>query len=279
MKYVYVDGSIEASDDAVVSAEDRGFLYGDGLFETFRIEGGRLHMLGRHLRRLRESAAMLELTLPDDDVIIGALRATIDANAQSVGVARLTVTRGAGGRLADDTRSATLTVSLRPLLQVVDSHARAALVILGVPHQPPVTPVRTKSVSYLASVLGARETARRGADEGVTLTREGYVAEGTVSNVFIVRAGELLTPPISIGVLPGIARGRVIELAEARGIRVRELTFTALELLDADECFYTNAARGIVPVDRIDDRVLPSKNSVTMMLRPAYDAEIASEEL
>ena len=279
MKYVYVDGSIEAVDEAVVSVEDRGFLYGDGLFETLRIEGGRLHMLGRHLRRLRDSAAMLELELPDDEVIIGALRATIDANKQGIGVARLTVTRGVGGRLADDTPSATLTVSLRPLLQVIDSHAHASLVILGVPHQPPVTPVRTKSVSYMASVLGARETARRGADERITLTREGHVAEGTVSNVFIVREGELLTPPISLGVLPGIARKRVIELAEARGIRVREQTFTALELLDADECFYTNAARGIVPVGRIDDRVLPSKNWMTMMLQPAFDSEIASEEL
>lgn len=276
--FVYIDGAVVPAADARISVFDRGLLYGDGLFETMRVEGGRVHLRERHLRRLRQSAAALEIAMPDDEEVRTALRRTTEANHCDRCILRLTLTRGmTRGGPGSDTESSTLMVTLRPLLQALDQQSVARLVTLQQPHQTPETPTRIKSLSYLGYVLAAREVARRGADEGVMLTREGFVAEGSISTIFVVHDRVLMTAPIELGVLPGIARGRVLELARALGYETIEHSFTIDELRGAGECFFTNAARGVVPVGSIDETDFAASRPMTTALRDAYVAEMPDE--
>jgi branched-chain amino acid aminotransferase len=277
--YVYINGAIVEASRATVSVSDRGFLFGDGLFETMRVDGGVIHMLGRHLRRLSEGATILEIDLPSDDELRGALKQTLEANGADQCIARLTVTRGEGGGPGATPLSPTIVVSLRPLLQERNRSNHTALVTLSTPHLPSVTPTRIKTLSSLGFVLAAREVTRRDADEGALLTTDGLVAEGSVSNIFIIEGGMLRTAPLSLGVLPGIARGRVLELARTLGLEVLEQPFTVERLRRADECFYTNAARGVVPVGSVDGVGLGGTRGHAERFREAYFAEIANEVL
>jgi branched-subunit amino acid aminotransferase/4-amino-4-deoxychorismate lyase len=278
--FIYLDGEIVPAAEARVSALDRGLLYGDGLFETMRFERERVHLRERHLRRLRSSAAMIEIEPPNDDELRGALRLTIEANERDHGILRLTLTRGiSSGGLAGNPERPTLLVSQRPLLQTQNSPAAATLVALSTPLRAPETPIRLKSLSHLGYVLAAREVARRGADEGVMMTADGFVAEGSLSNIFMIRNGELWTAPLELGVLPGIARGRILELARELRIATREESFTIEALRGADECFFTNAARGVVPVSSLDGAAFRGAATITMRLRERYAREIADESI
>lgn len=278
--FVCIDGEIVPAREAGVPVSDRGLLYGDGLFETMRVEEGRVHLRERHLRRLVDAAGMLEITLPEIESIREALRATVDANRLASGILRLTLTRGIQREgLGGDTERSTLIVSQRPLLQSQNQTGRQRLITLERRLSPPDTPTRIKSTSHLTYVLAAREAAHRGADEGVMLTPDGLVAEGTIANIFIVRGGVLLTAPISLGVLPGIARGRVLELAAALGIEAREIAFDREALHGADECFFTNAARGVVVAGSVDGIALAADAPIGTRLALAYREEMANEEL
>lgn len=244
------------------------------------VERRRVHLRDRHLRRLESSAAILGIALPDRKRLIDAIDETLASNSTDDCIARLTITRGEGrGRAGVDAEACTLIVSLRPLLQYRNSSSRTKLAIVTTTHQRPETPTRIKSLSRLGYVLAAREARARGADEAVMLNADGYVAEGSVSNVFIVREGELITPPISLGILPGIARGRVLELARMRGYVVREEAFDSQRLLAADECFITNAPRAVSIVGSIDGVTLDASAPVSEALRAAYLAEIPGEAI
>lgn len=278
--FVSIDGRIVRAEEARVSVFDRGLLWGDGLFETMRVEQGRVHLFDRHVSRLRDGAMTLEIATPEADEIREAVRRTIEANGEARSIVRVTLTRGiARGGPASDTDGSMLMVAQRPLLQAIDSKARARLVTLRQRHLPPETPVRLKSLSYLGYVLAAREVARHGADEGVMLTADGIVAEGSITNIFIVSAGVVRTAPVSIGVLPGIARGRTLELARRLGHETREEPFSIGELRDADECFFTNAARGVIVVGSIDGHPLATEAAVAEALAAAYDAEMPDESI
>jgi branched-subunit amino acid aminotransferase/4-amino-4-deoxychorismate lyase len=261
-----------ARERAVVSAFDRGVLYGDGLFETMRVEGGRVHLLERHLARLATSAASIEIVPPPAATLREALARTIEANDAGRCIARLTVTRGS------EEGEPTLIVALRPLLHTGNLQQLASLTILRTPHPGPMERPTIKSLSRLDFVLAARELARSGADEGAMM-RDGYVIEGTVANLFVVDvSGRVLTAPLSSGALPGIARGRVIELARSEGIVVLEERFDVEQLRRCRECFSTNAARGVVPIGSIDGATVPGAD-IGMRLRERYDKEMPDEFL
>lgn len=277
MDHIYLNGRILPAADAALSPFDRGLLFGDGLFETVRIYRGRGHLLGRHLRRLVAGLDFLGIAHPGEEAFADAVRRTIDANDLGDGVLRLTVTRGVGGSVVEPelAEGPTILVTLRPLLQSPGADNGEGIVTLGIRHMEPQLGRRLKSLNYLPVAYAARELAAAGVREGLLLASDGTVAEGTVSNIFRVAGGAVMTPPESLGILPGITRGRVIELARQEGLEVREERFALDDLLASDECFYTNSVREIVPVTSVDARAIGGREpgAVTLRLRALYRAE------
>ncbi len=280
MDHIYLNGRILPAAEAALSPFDRGLLFGDGLFETVRIYQGRGHLLGRHLRRLAAGLDFLGIAHPGQEALAGAVRRTIDANDLGDGVLRLTVTRGVGGSVVEPELAdgPTILITLRPLLQNPESDKSdkgERIITLGIRHMQPQLGRRLKSLNYLAASHAARDLAAAGVREGLLLTSDGTVAEGTVSNIFRVAGGAVITPPESLGILPGITRGRVIELARERGMEVRQERFALDDLLASDECFYTNSVREIVPVTGVDARTIGdgTPGTVTLRLRELYRAE------
>jgi 4-amino-4-deoxychorismate lyase len=251
--FIFLNGAVMPASDAKVSPFDRGLLYGDGLFETMRTYGGGIHLLGRHLARLRSGCDFLEIGLPSDEELIAALRAVVSTNGGGDMALRLTITRGVGGSVTD------LSPGSEPLILIAPRPAPPRhdqpenIISLNVRRVPSGFGITLKSMNYLPIVVASRELHAAGVREGVMVTEEGWVAEGTVSNIFCVLDGELFTPPLDLGVLAGITRQRVIELARNDGIEVREERFTTNELTRSEECFYTNSVREIAPVGMLDD--------------------------
>lgn len=261
MKLWLGTGLVE-EDVAGVSPLDRGFTLGDGLFETLRVKGGRVLRLDAHLARLAAGARVLGLPLPAFD-FAGALRATAQANTLAEGVLRLTLTRGTGPRGV-----------LPP------AHPAPTLVITAAPLAPPTPPARlsvaegtrrndrsplarVKSLNYLDNILARQEAAGRGTDDAVLLNTRDRVAETSIANLFAVLGGELVTPPVSDGVLPGVMRAAV--LAEG----ARERSITPAELATASEIFLTSAL-GLRSVRSLRGRELPGF-SVAEHLRTRID--------
>jgi branched-subunit amino acid aminotransferase/4-amino-4-deoxychorismate lyase len=257
-RYIHLNGNLrEAEASGGISPFDRGFLYGDGLFETMRVHHSVVYLLERHLQRLRESAEFIGIELPSNADITARIDELLQANGTTDCVVRLTVTRGVGGLVSDMNASEpTILLFCRELPSAIpETGARA--IILDTLFQPPRLGRRIKSIDYLPSILALQQVHHADAIEGFYLNQAGEFVEGTVSNLFFVVDGELRTAPLSYGILPGITRGRVIELARECGIVVVEAAVSQ-KLLDGriTECFFTNAARGIVPVTSIDGVVL-----------------------
>jgi branched-chain amino acid aminotransferase len=278
---IYVDGQVTAERDARVPVMDRGFLYGDGVYEVFRTAGGHGVDVEAHLDRLERSAGRIELALPPrvavEAAIAATLRAARDAGDQPAADAyvRVVVTRGDGAFGLDPALSPTprLVVIVRPLvLPRAESYQQGIAVrVVGVERTSPrALDPAIKSGNYLNNILALAEARRAGADEAVLCDAAGRVAEGATSNTWCVRGGEALTPPLAVGLLPGITRWRLLQLAAAAGIPCREAELRGADLRDADELFITSSIRGVLPVSRIDDRVLPV-GAITRRLAALYE--------
>ncbi|MBS1914566.1 MAG: aminotransferase class IV [Bacteroidetes bacterium] len=281
-RLIYLNGSLLDAEHARVSVFDRGLLYGDGIFETMRSYSGRIHLLGRHLQRLRDGAGVLGIPIPADDALVEAIGMLIDANGIAEAVLRLTLTRGAGENLdpGEAAGEPTILITHKPLLHNDDLPRVERMITVRATHSPPAIGVRLKTLNYLPAVLAAGELRRAGAGEGLLLTSDGIVAEGTVSTIFSVRNGMLRTPPLELGVLPGITRGRVLEHARALGIEVREEEFDRASLIAGEECFYANSVRELVAVESLDGvRFATAPGDVTRRLLEAYRSEIPEEDL
>jgi 4-amino-4-deoxychorismate lyase len=281
---IFLNGAIVSESEGTISPFDRGFLYGDGLFETMRTYDGRVHLLRRHLARLIEGARHIGLSLPSEDSLREAIHATVAANGPGDMVVRLTVSRGpAVGTLSVPAGgdAATLLVTTRGIPARSSGRDDNALITLAARRMPPELGVPLKSLNYLTSAVSERAVIAAGAGEGVLLSPEGWVAEGGKSNLFCVTSGVLHTPPLTLGILPGITRGRVVEIAAAGGIDVRESLFPAEFLLSADEVMYTNSVREIVPVTSLDGMEAGGgrPGPVTLRLLRAYRGEAPNEEL
>jgi branched-chain amino acid aminotransferase len=277
MEKVNLNGTLLPASDAAVSVFDHGLLYGDGLFETLRVTEGGLFRLDAHLRRLAEGAEVLRMELPwPVETLADAVRETVRANGVGEGMVRLTVTRGAGPPVPelDVCETPCFFVLTRPAPPVAEHGL--SVCVSGVHPRP--RPPRVKSLSYLPFLMARRKAKEQGFDEGL-LTDGDRVVEGSVSNVFLVEGGRLMTPGLESGCLPGITRAAVLELAAAAGIPCLEAAVTVDHLRHADELFLTGAGLCVAPVVRFEDRVIGDglMGTITAALGRAYRDLVARE--
>jgi branched-chain amino acid aminotransferase len=280
---IYSAGALRPAADATVSVFDHGLLYGDGVFEGIRAYNGRVFKLHRHIERLFDSAKAirLDVPLPPAEVAETVLE-TCRRNEMVDGYIRVVVTRGAGG-LGIDPRScarADLIVIARqvPSMYRHKPSEGVTLVTSALRRSPPdVLSPAIKSLNYLSNVLGRIEANDRGADEALFLDREGFVAEATADNIFIVSDAELVTPPAT-STLKGITRETVLELAAEFHIKAIERPFTLVDVWTAREAFMCGTMAEIVPIASVDGRVIGtgSPGSVTSRLLAGYERLVRS---
>jgi branched-chain amino acid aminotransferase len=278
MTKVYVNGKFFDKSEAKVSVYDHGLLYGDGVFEGIRVYSGRVFRLREHVDRLYESARhiWLEIPLPRDQMI-RAVEDTVRANNKQDGYIRLVVTRGAGSLGLDPRKTTDPQVII-----IVDDIAlyppelyQSGLEVMTaatIRNHPNALSPRVKSLNYLNNILAKIEGIRAGCQEAIMLNVNGDVAECTGDNIFVVKKGELRTPPPHAGILEGVTRGAVMELARKADVPVREMTLTRHDVYTADECFLTGTAAEVVPVVKCDSRVIGTgkPGPVTKQLHEAF---------
>lgn len=259
---IYINGEYFSREDAKISVYDHGLLYGDGVFEGMRIYAGKVFALEDHLVRLYESARAIALTIPIDiDAMRTAVNETVTKNGLNEGYIRLLVTRG-GNQLGldpfrcDNPQVIVIadTISLYP--EKFYTEGLDLVTASTIRNHPAALSPRIKSLNYLNNIMAKIEAIRAGCIEAVMLNHKGEVAECTGDNIFIVRRGRLLTPPIHAGILEGITRNTVIELARGEGIEVAEETLTRHDLFVADECFLTGSAAEVIPAVKLDGRLI-----------------------
>lgn len=258
----WLDGEVVPLAQARISVMDHGLLYGDGVFEGVRFYAGRPLLLAEHLRRLRDSAGAIALALPwtatELESVIGEV---IVAYGQPEGYIRLVVTRGAGALgINPASCSRPELIVIADSLQMISERARTqgvSTIIASTRRLPPdgLDP-RIKTLNYLNHILARIEANRAGAEEALMLNRQGRVAEGTADNVFVVRDGELRTPPVIDGALEGITRDLVMQLGREAGLIVREMSLAPYDLYTADECFLSGTGAELIPVREIDGRAV-----------------------
>ena len=277
---VNVNGRITGERDAVVSVFDHGFLYGEGVYETLRTYNGRPFLYERHVRRLRQSARMIALDVPfTDDELAGRIRETMDAGASpgEETYIRVLLTRGIGELTYDPkaTPSPSLVIIVKPQVDPPDTAYTAGVNVVIVDivrnHPRSVNPL-IKSNNLMNSALAMQEALRRGAFEGVMRNYHGELTECTTANLFVVKDGDVITPPMDAGLLPGITRELVFEIGRDTGVEVREGTLRDDDLLGADEAFLTSTTRELVPITTVDTRPVGSgrPGPVTTRLLDAY---------
>ena len=259
---VYIGGKLYDKDDAKISVYDHGLLYGDGVFEGMRSYGGKVFRLKEHLDRLWNSAKAIWLEIPmSREAMAQAVNNTLQVNGIQDGYVRLVVTRGAGGLGLDPNRTSNPQVIIITdhIALYPDEYYQNGLALVTVStirnHAAALSP-RIKSLNYLNNILAKIEGLQAGCIEALMLNSKGEVSECTGDNIFLVYKGELLTPSIDAGILEGITRGAVIELARAQGISVREIPLTKHDVYIAEECFLTGSAAEIVPVVKVDCRAI-----------------------
>jgi branched-chain amino acid aminotransferase len=284
MPSVFVNGEIVEESAARIAAGDRGLLLGDGLFESMRAYRGKVFRLAAHLQRLQASAAFLRLTVPcSGEQIEKSISELLRLNSCAEAYVRVTLTRGDSvrGLRLDGAGPATLLIHARPIQPPpAEQYRNGAQLIISTVRQNSANPLaRHKTLSYLLYLLARQEATDAGANGAILLNEHGQVAEESVSNVFLVRGGALLTPPPHCGLLPGITRGAVLDLARAGGIRVEERPITAGELFDADEMFLTNSLMGIMPVRSVDRRQIggAAPGPMTRRVQGFYGAAVEAE--
>jgi branched-chain amino acid aminotransferase len=263
---VNVNGKITDQAAAAVSVFDHGFLYGEGVYETLRTYSGQPFLFDRHMRRLRTSASMLSLSVPPaNEEIDRRFRETMKAaNLGTQGreaYLRILVTRGIGELTYDPAACGDPTIVIiakphvDPPVEAFERGVMVSLVDIVRNHPGSVNPL-IKSNNLLNNALAMQEAFRRGAFEGVMRNYRGELAECTTANLFVVKDGEALTPPLDAGLLAGITREYLFEVGRNTGIAVREQTLRDADLLGADEAFLTSTTRELVPIVRVDSHTI-----------------------
>ncbi len=260
---VYVDGKFCPKSEAKVSVYDHGLLYGDGVFEGIRAYGGVVFKLEEHIERLYTSARTIMLQIPmTKKEMIKAVLATLKKNKLKDSYIRLLVTRGIGDLGLDPRKCAKATVIIitEPMIALhsKEKKERGITAMIAWVKRDPIdaTSHEVKSLNYLNSILAKIESNTAGVDEAICLDKTGYVCEGVAENIFIVKDGDVITPPTSTGALRGITRNTVMQLAERLKYPMLEKNITANELFTADEVFLTGTAAEITPVREVNKRVI-----------------------
>ncbi|MBD3922757.1 aminodeoxychorismate lyase [Paenibacillus sp. PR3] len=260
MKVGY-NGSVIEAEKAVVGVYDHGFLYGLGLFETFRTYGGEPYLLDRHLRRLTDGCRALQISYsPDERIIREWLSEVIAANDLEDAYVRMTVSAGDEGlglpTGAYERPNVWLLVKQLPVTPPSVYELGRELRLLQTVRNTPEGEIRLKSLHYMNNIIAKQELLRAGASagaEGLLLTKEGYLSEGIVSNLFFVRNNRVYTPSLDAGILPGITRERVMELAAEAGYSVEEGLYRWNELVEADEAWMTSSIQELIPITTLTD--------------------------
>ena len=281
---VWLDGEWYDRETAVVSVYDHGLLYGDGVFEGIRVYGGKIFRLSEHLDRLYDSAHAIWLTIP---MAKAELVAITEEAVRRSGIAeayiRHIVTRGVGDLGLDPRKCPKPTViiivdtiKLWPE-EVYETGLKVVTAGTPIPQREALSP-RVKSLNYLAHILAKVEGIQAGADEVIMLDSSGYVAEGSGQNIFVVKQRQIRTPPAYAGILKGVTRDAVIELAREHGYHVEESILNRYDVYTADEAFFTGTASEVVAIRQVDGRLIGSGNSgpVTRDLRARYQALVRS---
>lgn len=276
---VYVDGKFYPKSEAKVSVYDHGLLYGDGIFEGIRAYDGVVFKLKEHIDRLYRSAHTIMLQIPlTKDKMTEAVLETLKKNNLKTAYIRLIVTRGVGDLGLDPRKcpKPSIIIITEPVIELHGGEAKrkgVTTMISWVKRDPvDATSHEIKSLNYLNSILAKIEANTTGVDEAICLDKAGFVCEGVAENIFIVRNGEIFTPPVSTGALPGITREVIMKLAERLGYAVTERNITPNELFNADEVFFTGTAAEVTPVREINRRKIGDGNagSVTKRLMQEF---------
>ncbi|GIW82745.1 MAG: branched chain amino acid aminotransferase [Gemmatales bacterium] len=278
MTKVYVSGQLVDKENAKISVFDHGLLYGDGVFEGIRLYNRKVFRLRQHLERLYESARHIALDIPlTIDEMNQAVLDTVAANDLNDGYIRLVVTRGVGTLGLDPDKTSNPQVII-----IVDSIALypaefyenglEIVTVSTIRNHPNALNPRIKSLNYLNNIMAKMEGHQAGCVEALMLNHNGEIAECTGDNIFLVKDGRLLTPPPHAGILVGITRDAVIELARAANIPVSEPTLTRHDVYAADECFLTGTAAEVIPVVKCDGRPIGNgkPGPITKQLREAF---------
>ncbi|WLR50925.1 aminodeoxychorismate lyase [Bacillus tianshenii] len=264
--YLYLNGNIVRKEEAVISPFDHGYMYGLGLFETFRMYDGHPFLLDDHLQRLQHGLGVMNINLEiNREDIHSILTELLAANDLQDAYVRLNISAGVGdlGLQVGTYEEPTMMILMKKLPNEGVFPAKQGKILRTV-RNTPESEIRLKSHHYLNNILAKQEIGKQSHTEGIFLTAEGYVAEGIVSNIFWVKNGVLYTPAVETGILDGITRKWVMALAKKRGIKIEEGFYPIEKLLDADEAFVTNSIQEIVPLNGIEDvrflneRVVPS---------------------
>jgi len=283
--YAYVNGRFVPKEEASVSVYDHGFLYGDGVFEGIRAYNGRIFKLEAHVDRLFESAHVLQISMPlSREEMVQAIVETVRRSGLRDAYIRPVISRGRGDLGIDPRKCPRATVVIivdtiqlypeeayRKGLRIVTTSTRARPVDVLNP--------RIKTCNYLNNIMARIEVNLAGADEGVLLTTQGFVAECTADNVFIVKKGQVLTPPAHVGILLGVTRQTVLDLCEALQIAVAEKVLTLHDMYTADECFLTGTGAELGPVVQLDGRAIGTgqPGPITLRILKAF-RELAARE-
>jgi branched-chain amino acid aminotransferase len=279
---VYLNGRFVAKEQAQISVFDHGFLYGDGVYETMRVYGGTFFLLKRHLSRLKHSADAISLKLPLRLAEIGeALNESVRINRLKEAYVRLHISRGPGEIGLDPALCSdpTMVIVAKPFHDYPAKYFEEGVSVAIVKtrrNHPLALPPSIKGTNFLNNILAKIEAVKARAYEGIMLNWEGYVAEGTISNIFMVKKGVLYTPGLNTGILEGVTRDLVVRLAKRTGVPVKETMLLPKHFLAADESFITNSTMEIMPVTAIDKKKIGKgvPGPVTIALRQAYQKEV-----
>ena len=272
---VYINGEYFEKDQAKVSVFDHGLLYGDGVFEGIRSYNRLVFKLKEHIDRLYESSQGIMLTIPlSKEEMIKAVVATLKLNELDNAYIRLVVTRGVGDLGLDPRKCKHLSVIIITdnIKLYPEKMYKEGLSIITVPtprNIPEALNPQIKSLNYLNNILAKIEALNSGYEEALMFTAHGYVAECTGDNIFIIKDNNLITPPAFLGILKGITRACVMDIAKKSGMTVKEEVITRHNIYTADECFLTGTAAEIIPVVGVDKRVIgdgkPGKITLSLM--------------
>jgi len=279
---IYLNRRFIDEKKALISVFDHGFLYGDGIFETLRAYDGQIFRLDEHLARLKESATRLKLVLPHALPVLRRLMfKTLAVNDLRNALLRIAISRGPGPIGLDPAlcRKPTLVIIPRAFNGCPPMLYRKGLKvsIVSIRRTPSqALDARIKSMNFLNNILAKSQAKENRADEGLMLTLNGYLSEGSISNLFLVKRGRLYTPAANLGILMGITRQVVFELAGQRRIPVREARLLPSDLYKADECFLTNTSMEIMPVVKADGIIIGDgkPGPVTRLLHGAYREQV-----
>jgi len=275
---IYINGKFYSKADAVISVYDHGLLYGDGVFEGIRAYGGRIFKFKEHIDRLYESAKTIMLKIPiSKSTLMEEVIRTVRANGLKDAYIRLVVTRGIGqlGLNPFHCGKPQIIIIADKIVLYPKAFYEKGLSVVTVPTQRNIAEAvnpRIKSLNYLNNILAKIEACNAGVHEAIMLNPSGYVAECTGDNIFIVKKGVIKTPPLYMGILEGITRDVIIRLARQFGIEAVETIFTRHDLFNADECFLTGTAAELIPVVKVDERVIGTgkPGAITRKLTAAF---------